>query len=102
MPASSKQRLADSASRSIFTPSSSRRSALPVVEETARLPCFAMGTSSEASTSAETVEILNVERSEEHTSELQSRENLVCRLLLEKKKNYPHCIVKLRYCISTE
>src|SRR5690606_41425644 len=35
--------------------------------------------------------VLNVgtdseERSEEHTSELQSRENLVCRLLLEKKK----------------
>src|SRR5690606_41987696 len=27
-----------------------------------------------------------VVRSEEHTSELQSRENLVCRLLLEKKK----------------
>src|SRR5436309_4098176 len=26
------------------------------------------------------------QRSEEHTSELQSRENLVCRLLLEKKK----------------
>src|SRR5436309_8000263 len=29
----------------------------------------------------------NTLRSEEHTSELQSRENLVCRLLLEKKKN---------------
>src|SRR5690606_40646843 len=29
---------------------------------------------------------LNYGRSEEHTSELQSRENLVCRLLLEKKK----------------
>src|SRR5690606_41617508 len=29
-----------------------------------------------------------VVRSEEHTSELQSRENLVCRLLLEKKKRY--------------
>src|SRR5690606_41359244 len=28
-----------------------------------------------------------VSRSEEHTSELQSRENLVCRLLLEKKKS---------------
>src|SRR5690625_5946418 len=28
-----------------------------------------------------------VERSEEHTSELQSRGHLVCRLLLEKKKN---------------
>src|SRR5690606_40750895 len=27
------------------------------------------------------------QRSEEHTSELQSRENLVCRLLLEQKKN---------------
>src|SRR5690606_42165652 len=30
--------------------------------------------------------IFLVLRSEEHTSELQSRENLVCRLLLEKKK----------------
>src|SRR5690606_39484028 len=29
-------------------------------------------------------------RSEEHTSELQSRENLVCRLLLEKKKKSAH------------
>src|SRR5436309_4628485 len=29
---------------------------------------------------------LHLLRSEEHTSELQSRENLVCRLLLEKKK----------------
>src|SRR5690606_40646689 len=31
-------------------------------------------------------EVRAVVRSEEHTSELQSRENLVCRLLLEKKK----------------
>src|SRR5690606_40598482 len=30
--------------------------------------------------------IYHPQRSEEHTSELQSRENLVCRLLLEKKK----------------
>src|SRR5256712_9427151 len=29
-----------------------------------------------------------VKRSEEHTSELQSRSDLVCRLLLEKKKKY--------------
>src|SRR5688572_32541586 len=29
---------------------------------------------------------LRIERSEEHTSELQSQSNLVCRLLLEKKK----------------
>src|SRR3712207_8816912 len=31
--------------------------------------------------------LLAEERSEEHTSELQSRQYLVCRLLLEKKKN---------------
>src|SRR5690349_23256141 len=31
-------------------------------------------------------ERVRVERSEEHTSELQSRRDLVCRLLLEKKK----------------
>src|SRR3712207_7546111 len=34
-------------------------------------------------------------RSEEHTSELQSRQYLVCRLLLEKKKNY----INSRYTI---
>src|SRR5690606_40701581 len=34
--------------------------------------------------------IINIIRSEEHTSELQSRENLVCRLLLEKKKTFNH------------
>src|SRR2546422_8438659 len=36
-------------------------------------------------------------RSEEHTSELQSRLHLVCRLLLEKKKKYPdttHAYIK--------
>src|SRR3712207_6913076 len=31
-------------------------------------------------------------RSEEHTSELQSRQYLVCRLLLEKKKKHTRCI----------
>src|SRR3712207_7908229 len=36
----------------------------------------------------EPVHALVVLRSEEHTSELQSRQYLVCRLLLEKKKNY--------------
>src|SRR5690606_40864232 len=33
--------------------------------------------------------VASMSRSEEHTSELQSRENLVCRLLLEKKKLPP-------------
>src|SRR2546430_12783273 len=37
-------------------------------------------------------------RSEEHTSELQSQSNLVCRLLLEKKKKKPHNI--LPHCSS--
>src|SRR2546428_5020045 len=32
-------------------------------------------------------------RSEEHTSELQSRSDLVCRLLLEKK-NYPRALIR--------
>src|SRR3712207_8747491 len=32
-------------------------------------------------------------RSEEHTSELQSRQYLVCRLLLEKKKSHLLCLV---------
>src|SRR3954464_16105864 len=33
------------------------------------------------------VEVEPLDRSEEHTSELQSHDNLVCRLLLEKKNN---------------
>src|SRR2546428_9195549 len=40
-------------------------------------------------------------RSEEHTSELQSRSDLVCRLLLEKKKTMPlytsYCLVSTRH-----
>src|SRR2546429_5860846 len=44
-------------------------------------------------------------RSEEHTSELQSRLHLVCRLLLEKKKKHiestPHYIPSLTTIIST-
>src|SRR3712207_7651229 len=37
-------------------------------------------------------------RSEEHTSELQSRQYLVCRLLLEKKNSPPfsHCFTSIR------
>src|SRR2546430_6775888 len=33
---------------------------------------------------------IGLSRSEEHTSELQSQSNLVCRLLLEKKKHHRH------------
>src|SRR5256885_3846628 len=42
----------------------------------------------------------NGNRSEEHTSELQSPCNLVCRLLLEKKKKLIHIItVERHYCL---
>src|SRR5690606_41550631 len=41
---------------------------------------------SEGNVSTKVLSELLEARSEEHTSELQSRENLVCRLLLEKKK----------------
>src|SRR5690349_23555460 len=40
-------------------------------------------------------------RSEEHTSELQSRRDLVCRLLLEKKKMW-HCPAQRRGSMNTE
>src|SRR5262249_59184140 len=43
------------------------------------------------------VERVDVARSEEHTSELQSLTNLVCRLLLEKKKKYTHQHVPLTH-----
>src|SRR5688572_31719825 len=38
-----------------------------------------------------------VDRSEEHTSELQSQSNLVCRLLLEKKKKQQHQVENGHY-----
>src|SRR5256885_5093818 len=42
---------------------------------------------SESQGRRDATKILTIARSEEHTSELQSPCNLVCRLLLEKKKN---------------
>src|SRR5690349_23056600 len=40
-------------------------------------------------------------RSEEHTSELQSRRDLVCRLLLEKKKTNNKIMINIVYYILT-
>src|SRR2546427_3466024 len=40
-------------------------------------------------------------RSEEHTSELQSQSNLVCRLLLEKKKRRKHTPLEYRQSTAT-
>src|SRR3712207_7116042 len=39
----------------------------------------------------------DTQRSEEHTSELQSRQYLVCRLLLEKKKKKTHILTHNTY-----
>src|SRR5690348_18057728 len=47
-----------------------------------RLPCASIG----VVTAPTAVTFTSVDRSEEHTSELQSPVHLVCRLLLEKKK----------------
>src|SRR3712207_7221679 len=46
--------------------------------------------SSRAACHSSRVPTLCSERSEEHTSELQSRQYLVCRLLLEKKNRYQY------------
>src|SRR5204862_4590969 len=42
--------------------------------------------------------VFTMSRSEEHTSELQSRRDLVCRLLLEKKKKKK----KMQYIVNTD
>src|SRR3712207_8061773 len=42
---------------------------------------------SSSSSASRQMTVRSARRSEEHTSELQSRQYLVCRLLLEKKKN---------------
>src|SRR5258708_31592585 len=42
---------------------------------------------------------ITVTRSEEHTSELQSPDHLVCRLLLEKKKKIKHRLLPFSFCI---
>src|SRR5258708_29703340 len=43
-----------------------------------------------------------VTRSEEHTSELQSPDHLVCRLLLEKKNNIACCASDHHYAVAVE
>src|SRR5260370_23472668 len=44
----------------------------------------------------------NNRRSEEHTSELQSHLNLVCRLLLEKKKKYIEYNSKIQHDVKAQ
>src|SRR2546422_1583195 len=44
----------------------------------------------------------DIDRSEEHTSELQSRLHIVCRLLLEKKKTNPFTIPTPETCAGIQ
>src|SRR5260221_7491236 len=46
-------------------------------------------------------EIVGAVRSEEHTSELQSHSDLVCRLLLEKKKKKNFCVFTIEYSTTS-
>src|SRR3712207_8131831 len=71
------------ASRSRGRRCASKRAVVPP----AIAPRPSRGTSSAASVAIVTLE--SSSRSEEHTSELQSRQYLVCRLLLEKKNTFP-------------
>src|SRR5688500_19197120 len=78
----------DPATSEIYT--LSLHDALPISRAPERLQSTrfmaAFAAWSSAPNSDDSLEALAVQRSEEHTSELQSPCNLVCRLLLEKKK----------------
>src|SRR2546428_12860997 len=80
----------DTATTEIYT--LSLHDALPISESRTRLSLSPILSRSACGTLACVIEAgcpirLSTPRSEEHTSELQSRSDLVCRLLLEKKKN---------------
>src|SRR5687767_15195058 len=64
----------------------SRRQAKRFAGGEVRLICLAAGDGSDDGAHRQHVRRINRPRSEEHTSELQSLAYLVCRLLLEKKK----------------
>src|SRR5256885_7272219 len=59
----------------------------PVAEPSDPARAADLAARSQAAADGLVVELEDPQRSEEHTSELQSPCNLVCRLLLEKKKN---------------
>src|SRR5690606_39439348 len=59
-----------------------------IVDQVGELTCRVGGVDAVGNAAGALRAYIGEQRSEEHTSELQSRENLVCRLLLEKKKRY--------------
>src|SRR5436190_6510160 len=77
----------------------SRARSIPATAATRALPCF-QACSSEGPASVRFPSAASA-RSEEHTSELQSHSDLVCRLLLEKKKKYTTCSCMRSTAVST-
>src|SRR2546430_9994686 len=87
----------DTATTEIYT--LSLHDALPILRFLSKSICFTLGTQPRMKcrcavrsprSSHRALELRTIPlRSEEHTSELQSQSNLVCRLLLEKKKPNP-------------
>src|SRR5690625_5522060 len=81
-------------------PRSSCAGLIPAAANSAGRPiCFSPSTVATSQNSA----TRSASRSEEHTSELQSRGHLVCRLLLEKKKNLQHshcCQIHSQLCVT--
>src|SRR3712207_8163717 len=75
----------DTATTEIYT--LSLHDALPIFSGSS---CWSRSGSSARTCTAPRACVRSCRRSEEHTSELQSRQYLVCRLLLEKKKNGQH------------
>src|SRR5690606_39505469 len=71
-------------------PFSTTSAARGISAVTTRSPASTLCTIKWSATSKPAPTCTDLIRSEEHTSELQSRENLVCRLLLETKKNNIH------------
>src|SRR5256885_7243908 len=79
----------DTATTEIYT--LSLHDALPISQKWSSIPPSASGPGSHGgSSSCGSSKKIRSTRSEEHTSELQSPCNLVCRLLLEKKKKKQH------------
>src|SRR3712207_5026041 len=73
--------------RRCFSTSRSRNSAAPGSAFSSCTSTPSMSVSQHSGGTRSVVMARTLARSEEHTSELQSRQYLVCRLLLEKKKN---------------
>src|SRR2546430_12414993 len=86
----------DTATTEIYT--LSLHDALPICSTTRA--AFTRYTASQRIVSAPWISRGLRQRSEEHTSELQSQSNLVCRLLLEKKKIYDTSVDSIKHSCS--